>query len=202
MDTLEQQGSIEGGVVVLEPLSPAHVDPLCAVGLDDELWRWTVSSVRSRADMEAYVRSALADRAAGTAFPYAIVAREGRSVAGCTRYGNMDEASRRLEIGWTWLGRAHQRTSVNTEAKFLLLRVAFEALGCIRVELKTDALNERSRAAIRRIGATEEGVLRQHMITASGRRRDTVYYSILDTEGPAVRQRLQARLHGRPVSEA
>jgi RimJ/RimL family protein N-acetyltransferase len=115
-------------------------------------------------------------------------------VIGSTRYMNIDQANRRVEIGATWIARPWRRTAVNTEAKYLMLRHAFETLGCIRVELKTDALNHRSRAAIRRIGATEEGTLRQHVITWSGRLRDSVYFSILDSEWPRVKQDLERKL--------
>jgi RimJ/RimL family protein N-acetyltransferase len=115
-------------------------------------------------------------------------------VIGSTRYANIDRAHRRVEIGWTWVARAWQRTAVNTEAKYLLLRHAFETLGCIRVELKTDSLNAQSRAAILRIGAREEGIFRNHMITASGRIRHTVYFSITDAEWPEVKSRLEAKL--------
>jgi N-acetyltransferase len=190
-------GRIYGRVVLLEPLSTAHIEPLSTIGLDEQLWRWTVSRVRSQEDMAAYVNGALRDRNNETAFPYAILDAATGSVAGCTRYGNLDEANRRLEIGWTWIGRDQQRTGVNTETKYLLLQTAFEQLQCIRVEFKTDVLNERSRAALRRIGATEEGILRQHMLTATGRIRDTVYYSILASEWPAAGQRLQGMLQGR-----
>lgn len=113
---------------------------------------------------------------------------------GSTRFANADPGNRRVEIGWTWLGRAFQRTALNTEAKLLMLGHAFDQLGCLRVELKTDALNARSRAAIRRLGAVEEGTLRRHMITSTGRVRDTVYYSVLREEWPAVRAGLAARL--------
>ena len=115
---------------------------------------------------------------------------------GSTRYANIDRANRRLEIGWTWLARSHQRTAANTNAKRLLLGHAFDTLGAMRVELKTDALNQQSRNAILRIGATQEGIFRKHLITASGRVRDTVYFSILDTEWPAVKRRLEGRLKG------
>ena len=111
---------------------------------------------------------------------------------GSTRYGNIDRTHHRVEIGWTWVAPAWQRSVVNTEVKYLLLRHAFETLSCIRVELKTDSLNERSRAAILRIGAREEGTFRNHMITSSGRIRHTVYFSIVDSEWPAVRSRLQS----------
>ena len=115
-------------------------------------------------------------------------------IIGSTRYGNIDRVHHRVEIGWTWVARQWQRSAVNTEMKYLLLRHAFETLKCIRVELKTDSLNERSRAAILRIGAREEGTFRNHMITASGRIRHTVYFSILDSEWPDVKTRLERKL--------
>jgi RimJ/RimL family protein N-acetyltransferase len=185
---------LEGSNVRLEPLSPDHLDALCAVGLDPELWRWTTSDVRTRKDMDAYLGCALEDAARGTALPFATVERASGRVAGSTRFANADASHRRIEIGWTWLGGPWQRTALNTEAKLLMLRHAFERLGCERVELKTDALNERSRRAILRLGAREEGILRRHMRTDSGRSRDTVYYSILAGEWPEVRARLEARL--------
>ena len=140
------------------------------------------------------MEAALREQAEGRALPFATVARAGGKVAGSTRFGSIDRSHRRVEIGWTWLGRAWQRTPVNTEAKLLMLAHAFECWGCIRVEFKTDALNQASRAAIVRLGAREEGVFRKHMITESGRRRDTVYYSIVDEEWPALKARLEARL--------
>jgi N-acetyltransferase len=186
--------TLEGARIRLEPLAEAHHAALCAVGLDPDLWRWVPKPVHTAADMAAYIAVALAERRAGRALPFAIVDKTTGQAIGSTRYGAIEPAHRRVEIGWTWLGRSWQRTGANTEAKYLLLQHAFETLGCIRVELKTDALNERSRAAIRRIGAREEGTLRSHMITASGRIRDTVYYSILDAEWPEVKTVLESRL--------
>jgi RimJ/RimL family protein N-acetyltransferase len=126
--------------------------------------------------------------------PFATVDATTGQVIGSTRYMNIDEANRRLEIGATWIAAPWRRTAVNTEAKYLMLRHAFEALGCIRVELKTDRLNQRSRNAILRIGATEEGTLRQHIVTWSGRLRDTVYFSMLDSEWPRVKRDLEQKL--------
>jgi RimJ/RimL family protein N-acetyltransferase len=186
--------TLEGARIRLEPLTEAHHPALCAVGLDPELWRWTPKQVHTAADMAAYIALALAEKAAGRALPFAIIDPVTGQAIGSTRYMAIEPAHRRVEIGSTWLGPAWQRTGANTEAKYLLLQHAFETLGCIRVELKTDALNERSRAAIRRIGAREEGTLRSHMITASGRIRDTVYYSILDVEWPEVKKALESRL--------
>jgi N-acetyltransferase len=186
--------TLEGALIRLEPLAETHLAALCAVGLDDELWRWTPKQVRTSDDMTDYIAFALGEQRAERALPFVIVDRATGAAIGSTRFAAIEPAHRRLEIGSTWLGRPWQRTAANSEAKYLLLRHAFETLGCIRVELKTDALNERSRSAIRRIGAREEGTLRQHMITASGRIRDTVYYSILADEWAAVKLGLERRL--------
>jgi len=178
----------------LETLGRAHWEGLCEVGLDDELWRWTLAHVRTREEMRAYLEVALKGQTEGTILPFAILAKQSAQVVGSTRFGNIDRENRRVEIGWTWIGRRWQRTVVNTETKYLMLRHAFESLGCVRVEFKTDTLNQTSRRAILRLGAKEEGILRRHMITDSGRIRDTVYYSIIDGEWAAVKARLEAKL--------
>ncbi|HEX2095603.1 MAG TPA: GNAT family protein [Longimicrobiaceae bacterium] len=186
--------TLQGRHVRLEPLSPAHVPALCEVGLDPELWRWTLTRIHTLDEMRAYVETALREQAEGRALPFATLdAASGRAI-GSTRFGSIDPGNRRVEIGWTWVARPWQRTGANTEAKYLMLRHAFETMGCIRVELKTDALNERSRAAILRLGAREEGTLRKHILTPDGRVRDTVYFSILDDEWPSVRAGLEAKL--------
>jgi len=187
---------LAGRFVGLEPLTLEHVLALCEIGLDAELWRWTLSVIRSPEDMRRYVEAALQDQAAGTALPFVILDRPSGRVIGSTRYGNIALRHRRLEIGWTWLGRAWQRTVANTETKLLLLTHAFESLRCQRVEFKTDALNARSRAALLRIGAREEGTFRRHSVTDDGRTRDSVYYSIVDGEWPEVKawlERMMAR---------
>ena len=185
---------LEGRHVRLEPLQKSHLPGLAAVGLDPELWRWIPTAVRTVEEMAAYIETALREQEQGVSLPFALVEQQtGRSV-GSTRYANIDRAHHRVEIGWTWVAREWQRTAINTEAKYLLLKHAFEALGCIRVELKTDSLNERSRTAILRIGAREEGTFRNHMITASGRIRHSVYFSILDSEWPDVKARLEKML--------
>jgi RimJ/RimL family protein N-acetyltransferase len=181
-------------VVRLEPLTLSHVDALARVGLDPELWGWIPNPITSADEMHAYVLTALDEQQRGVALPFAIVDAASGEVIGSTRFANIDVRNRRLEIGWTWLARSHQRTRANTAAKRLLLGHAFDALGANRVELKTDALNEKSRNAIGRIGGVQEGILRQHVVCASGRIRDTVYFSILATEWPAVRRRLDERL--------
>lgn len=186
--------TLEGRHVRLEPLSRAHRDALVAVGLDEELWRWIPDPVRTPQQMAAYLEIALADQARGVSLPFAIVEKKSGQVIGSTRYANIERAHRRVEIGWTWVARQWQRTAVNTECKYLLLRHAFETLGSMRVELKTDSLNEKSRNAILRIGAKQEGVFRNHMITASGRIRHSIYFSIIDSEWPEVKSRLEEKL--------
>jgi RimJ/RimL family protein N-acetyltransferase len=186
--------TLDGRHVRLEPLSQAHHAGLSAVGLDEELWRWIPIPVRTPEDMSAYIATALDEQARGVSLPFALVEKSSARVIGCTRYGNIERTHHRVEIGWTWVAPAWQRTGANTEAKYLLLRHAFETLGCMRVELKTDSLNEKSRAAILRIGAREEGIFRNHMITASGRIRHTVYFSIVDSEWPEVKGRLQGMM--------
>ena len=185
---------LEGAHVRLEPLARVHLAGLAEVGLDEELWRWIPSPVRTQEEMAAYIESALGEQERGESLPFAIAEKTTGRAIGSTRYGNIDRTHHRVEIGWTWVAREWQRTAVNTEAKYLLLKHAFETLGCIRVELKTDALNARSRAAILRIGAREEGIFRNHMITANGRIRHTVYFSIIDSEWPAAKARLEAIL--------
>ena len=189
----------------LEPLARSHLSALAAVALDEELWRWTPAPLRTVDDLARYIDAALAEAARGTALPFAIIARGPATeasphgtVVGSTRFGNVDLTNRRVEIGWTFVAKPWQRTAVNTWAKLLLLRHAFGPLGCRRVELKTDALNERSRAAILRLGALEEGTLRQHMSTASGRVRDTVYFAITADRWPSVEAGLVAALQRGP----
>lgn len=185
---------LSGRFVRLVPLTLDHVPALARVGLDPALWRWIPVAISTAGEMRAYVSTALDEQERGLALPFVVVDAASDEVIGSTRFANIDMKNRRLEIGWTWLAGAHQRSAVNTNAKRLLLGHAFDVLGAIRVELKTDALNEKSRAAIGRIGAVQEGIFRKHLITASGRLRDTVYFSILDTEWPAIRRTLDARL--------
>jgi N-acetyltransferase len=188
---------LAGQGVRLEPLSEAHHAGLCDAGLDPELWRLIPYRVATRQEMAAYIQAALQAQAAGTALPFATIEPASGRVVGSTRFMNIDASNRRVEIGSTWIARPWQRSFVNTEAKFLMLRHAFEVLGCIRVELKTDALNERSRSAILRIGAREEGILRKHVVTWTGRVRDTVYFSIVDDEWPRVKAALEAKIERR-----
>jgi RimJ/RimL family protein N-acetyltransferase len=182
--------TLEGETIRLVRMSMEHLPQLTEAGAFAELWKWTSTRADSPGEMEEYVTSALRDREAGVARPFVTVARESGEIIGSTRFGNIDRPNRKVEIGWTWITPAFQRTRVNTEAKYLMLRHAFETWNCVRVELKTDALNEKSRNAMLRIGAKFEGILRQHMVTSTGRLRDSAYYSIVDSEWPDVRERL------------
>ncbi|MEQ8762621.1 MAG: GNAT family protein [Planctomycetota bacterium] len=192
--TTPEPVTLAGRIVTLVPLTEGHVDALWEVGSDPEIWRWTGKTLRTREDMQAYVAEALRSRAAGSALPFATTLTETGQVVGSTRFGAIALEHRRVEIGWTWIAPPWQRTAVNTEAKLLMLTHAIEVLGCTRVELKTDALNDKSRRAIQRLGAKEEGILRKHMLTERGRMRDTVYYSLLDDEWPEAKRRLEGRL--------
>jgi N-acetyltransferase len=195
---------LEGAIVRLEPLSLDHVAGLTDVGLDAEIWRWMPVSVQTPGEMRALVEKALEDATDGSQVPLATIERASGRVVGSTRYLNIDGYNRRLEIGFTWIAPRWQRSAINTEAKLLMMRHAFDTLGALRVEFKTDSLNEGSRQALLGIGAQEEGTLRNHMVTYTGRRRHSVYFSVIEEEWPRVRQHLEARLarHARETQQA
>lgn len=174
-----------------------HCDALSEVGLDPEIWRLTVVNPKTPSDMREYVESGLKTVRDGSGLPFVTIARDSGTVVGSTRFGNYDPANRRIEIGWTWIAKPWQRTAINTEAKYLMLSHAFEKLVCVRVEFKTDVLNEPSRRAMLRIGAREEGVLRKHTLMWTGRYRDSIYYSVLDDEWLPVKARLEGMMRGR-----
>ena len=182
----------------LEPMTLEHHAQLTEIGFDPEIWRYTVSVVRTPEEMRNYMESALKAQREGTSLPFVTIERSSGRVVGSTRFGNYDSDNRRIEIGWTWLARPWQRTAINTEAKYLMLTHAFEKLHCVRVELKTDVLNAPSRKAMLRIGAKEEGILRKHTLMWNGRYRDSIYYSILDEEWPQVKEQLEKMLVRRP----
>lgn len=186
--------TLRGATVRLEPMAADHLDGLIAAGRDPRIWTWMPADGSTADGMRSIVDAAIAAREARAMVPFVTIEQATDRVVGSSRYLNLVPPDLRLEIGWTWIDPAYQRTSVNTEAKLLMVGHAFDDLGCRRVELKTDALNEQSRAAILGIGATFEGIFRKHMVMAGGRARDTAYYSILDDEWPAVRDRLRARL--------
>jgi N-acetyltransferase len=185
---------LEGKHVRLEPLTMAHLPRLVEIGLQDDIFRWYAQPIRTPEDMKALIATALEEQTAGKSLPYATIARSTGLAVGSTRFMTIDRPNRSLEIGYTWIAPPWQRTAINTEAKYLMLRCAFESWGCNRVGLKTDSLNERSRRAIARIGAKEEGTLRNHMVTASGRLRHSVYFSVTREEWPEVRAALEEKL--------
>jgi len=186
---------LEGRSVRLEPMTEAHVPALAAVGCDKSIWKLMVyGQIHSEEDMRSWVRMLLGRLAAGTDLPFVVIHLASGRVAGATRYMEIRQSHKSLEIGGTWYGLKFQRTIVNTECKYLLMRHAFEKLGAIRVQFKTDMRNERSMRAIERIGAKREGVLRNHYILPDGVRRDSVYYSVIESEWPGVKERLEEML--------
>jgi RimJ/RimL family protein N-acetyltransferase len=192
---------LEGRIVRLEPLRPDHEDGLWEASRDPETWRWiSLGRPHTRADVRAMVEEALGRALEGREIPFVTIAQASDAVIGSTRYLALHPEWRSLEIGSTWLTPAAWGTGANTEAKLLQLSDAFERLGCRRVELKTDALNARSRAAIAALPAQFEGIHRQHMLVRDGENRDTAWYSILDNEWPTVRARLEERLRARATA--
>jgi Acetyltransferases, including N-acetylases of ribosomal proteins len=186
---------LTGQHVRLEPLTEEHVPGLAEIGAGQTFWDFMLyGNINTVDDMRDWVRDILGRAEKGTDLPFVAIHLASGRVAGATRYLNIMSKDRGLEIGGTWYGPEFQRTPMNTECKYLLLSHAFETLGCIRVQLKTDLRNERSQKAIERIGAVREGILRNHMILPDGRYRHSVFYSILDTEWPQVKQRLEARM--------
>ncbi len=185
---------LTGRHVTLEPMRADHLASLSAAGADAAIWTWYPQSAESPEQMRAFVEAALVAQAAGEALCYVQTATGSGEVMGSTRLQLTSTKDYRAEIGWTWLAPRFQRTAVNTESKYLLLRHAFEVLDLLRVEFKTDALNSASRAALARIGAQEEGILRSHMLTAGGRVRDSVYFSITESDWPQVKLALQQKL--------
>lgn len=167
---------LKGNLVALEPLNDGHVGPLCEFGLNEELWRFTFNQITTAEHMRSYVETALTEETEGTSLPFITKPVKSDKIVGCTRFGNIDTANRKMEVGWTWIDPEWQRSFVNTEAKLLKLTHAFEVWNCVRVEFKTDVLNVKSRNAIVRIGAVEEGILRNHMITDSGHFRNSIFF--------------------------
>jgi RimJ/RimL family protein N-acetyltransferase len=183
--------TLAGTHATLEPLAPSHREAIAAAAADGELWKLWYTSVPAPQDTGKWLEAALDMRERQGAMPFAVRDNASGDVVGSTRYFNVDAANRRLEIGHTWYARRAQRTAINTECKLLLLAHAFETLGCIAVEFRTHWFNEASRAAIARLGAKQDGVLRSHQLLADGSRRDTVVFSIIDGEWPAVKAHLR-----------
>jgi RimJ/RimL family protein N-acetyltransferase len=191
--------TLRGALATLEPLTAACVEALAKAASDGELWRLWYTSIAPPDRMHEYVATALDMRERLGAMPFVVRENATGEIVGCTRYFNVDAANRRLEIGHTWYAKRVQRTGLNTECKLMLLGHAFETLKCIAVEFRTHWFNQASRAAIARLGAKQDGVLRNHQLMPDGARRDTVVFSIIDGEWPAVKQHLKFQLERRSV---
>jgi len=188
------QASLTGDTVELQPLQAAHAQALLAAAADGQLWQMKLTVIPGPETIAEYVAVALAGRQAGTVMPFVIVKRDTGRLIGSTRFWKIDRTNRKLEIGHTWLSESAQRSAVNTEAKYLLLAYAFEVMACVRVQFTTDELNEKSRAAILRIGAQQEGIIRHERIMPDGRKRNSVRFSMIDTEWPEIKRALQQKM--------
>jgi N-acetyltransferase len=189
---------LEGRIVRLEPLSMAHLDDLAEVALDPAIWQWTLARPTDKAFLGEWIQAALANAVTGAEMPFATLDAASGKAIGSSRFMSIVPEHRRLEIGWTWLGKASQLSGANREAKLLQMTHAFETLGANRVEFKTDSLNEPARRALLGIGSTFEGIFRNHMIMPGGRLRHSAYYSVVAEEWPAVKARLETAI--RPPS--
>ncbi|REG58229.1 RimJ/RimL family protein N-acetyltransferase [Paraburkholderia sp. BL6669N2] len=188
------QPTLTGKTVELRPLQREHAQGLLDAAADGQLWNMKLTVVPGPGTIDSYLAAALEGRAAGTVMPFVIVRRDTGALVGSTRFWKIDRVNRKLEIGHTWLSASAQRSAVNTEAKYLLLTHAFETMQCVRVQFTTDELNEKSRAAILRIGAKQEGVVRHERIMPDGRKRNSVRFSIIDEEWDEVKAMLEAKL--------
>ncbi|MFW6751059.1 GNAT family N-acetyltransferase [Pseudomonas glycinae] len=188
------QTTLQGQGIILRPLQYTDADALLRAAADGELWNLTVTVVPSATTVDAYLKKALDGREAGTVMPFVIVLKETGEVIGSTRFWKIDPLNRKLEIGSSWISARFQKTFVNTEAKYLMLRHAFEVLDCVRVQFTTDENNQKSRNAILRLGAQQEGIVRHERIMPDGRKRNSVRFSIIDDEWPQVRLKLERKL--------
>jgi RimJ/RimL family protein N-acetyltransferase len=189
-----EQVVLTGDTLELLPLQAGHASRLLRAAEDGELWNMKVTVIPGPSTVEQYIATALAGRDAGSVMPFAIVRRDTGQMVGSTRFWKIDRKNRKLEIGHTWLSESVQRSGLNTEMKYLLLRYAFEVMDCVRVQFTTDELNEKSRAAILRIGARQEGIVRHERIMPDGRKRNSVRFSIIDDEWPDVKAMLMEKM--------
>ncbi len=188
------QPTLAGELVELQPLQPEHAAALLNAAADGQLWNMKVTVVPGPETIEKYIATALEGRQAGTVMPFVMIRRDTGLVVGSTRFWKIDRVNRKMEIGHTWLSSSVQRSGINTEAKYLLLTYAFEAMQAVRVQFTTDELNEKSRAAILRIGAKQEGIVRHERIMPDGRKRNSVRFSIIDSEWPEVKAMLRQKI--------
>lgn len=186
-ELLQHEIILENRRVRLEPLALHHYEALKAIAFTESLWQFTSSRILTQAEFDRYMTTAIAELEKGISYPFVVIDKQNNSVVGSTRFGNITPEHRRIEIGWTWYTPTAQGTGLNQACKFELLQFAFEKLDCIRVELKTSLLNERSRRAIAGIGAKQEGILRSHIINPDGTVRDTLMFSILQSEWPGIK---------------
>lgn len=186
--------TLSGKTIELRVLEPADASGLVNAAADGELWNLKVTVVPGPSTIDQYIATALLGREEGHVIPFVIIARDSGRIVGSTRFWKIDRDNRKLEIGHTWLSQSAQRTAANTEAKYLLLTYAFEIMRSVRVQFTTDELNDRSRAAILRIGAKQEGIVRHERIMPDGRKRNSVRFSIIDTEWPDVKAALEGKL--------
>lgn len=186
--------TLESDRVILKPLLLDYLPDLCKIGFYDEIWNPTGRSILTETQMRNYVETAISDHTDGKSLPFVTVNKNTNEIVGSTRFANIETAHRRVEIGWTWITPKWQRSYINTHAKYLMLKHAFEKWKCIRVELKTNVLNQKSRNAMLRIGAKEEGIFRNHMIQENGTIRNSVYFSIIDSEWPSVKENFETVL--------
>jgi RimJ/RimL family protein N-acetyltransferase len=188
------QPVLVGKTVELQPLQREHASALLDAAADGQLWNMKLTVVPGPETIQGYITTALEGQRAGTVMPFVIVRRDTGSIVGSTRFWKIDRANRKMEIGHTWLSASVQRSGVNTEAKYLLLAHAFEVMSAVRVQFTTDELNERSRAAILRVGAKQEGIVRHERIMPDGRKRNSVRFSIIDSEWPDVKAMLLQKM--------
>jgi RimJ/RimL family protein N-acetyltransferase len=179
---------LENNRARLEPLEEKHFELLLPIAMQASLWKFTSAKINSPSDFRKYFDTAMSEKEKGSSIPFAIFDKETEKYAGCTRFGNISEEHKRLEIGWTWYAEEAQRTGLNRACKFLLLSYCFETLDLNRVELKTSMLNERSQTAMKKIGAVQEGILRRHMINEDGTVRDSVFFSFIKEEWPSTKE--------------
>ncbi|WPP48191.1 GNAT family N-acetyltransferase [Catalinimonas niigatensis] len=186
----EQHIELSNEQVLLTPYQPEHLQGFAQIAFDFDIWKVTSPHILSEDDLRAYGEELLKAQKNKSKYPFTIIEKASERIAGCSTYMSISPENNRLEIGSTWLGKDFHGTGLNKHCKFLLFRYAFEELGVRRLELKTDVLNMRSRKAIMKMGAQEDGILRSHQVMPGGRVRDTVYYSILDHEWPEIKQRV------------
>ncbi len=191
---MDEEIILEGNTVKLVPMETSHLDGLWDAGHNQSIWEFTSSKVRNKAEMKKIIVSAIAEREKGTQLPFTVIDKKTGEIVGSTRFMDISEVHKSLEIGWTWYNPEYWRTRINTESKFLLLQYVFETMGLNRVQFCTDSRNVRSQAAIARLGAVREGVLRKHRIIADGYVRDTVVFSILKEEWPKIKRELQEKM--------